>query len=134
MTRVEQLRKRADAERSRLSSGKVHYSTSDLKEDIINFHYQSGMSITALSRNLKVNSNSLNAWKKLYGTDATGYRWGKTVRYDVRTKCLAIADEIDNGLSTIAIANKYNITRQQYSSWKHKYKDEYRQHIESLLD
>ncbi len=90
----------------------------DFKQAVVDFHYSSGMHITTLSKVLSLHFTTVHKWKRLLGTGQTHAKYGETTRADLKTKALAVTDELDNGLTTIAIANKYNITRQQYGAWK----------------
>ena len=100
------------------------------KEAVIAYHYATGKSLTTVGHELGLGNGTAVAWKKLYGKEQTHVIHGRTTLPDVRTKCLAIADELDHGMTTIAIANKYNITRQLYYNWKTKYKDRYREFLD----
>ncbi len=95
------------------------------KKEVIEFHYESGMFITTLSEMLNLHFTTVHGWKRIYGTGQTHARHGNTTRADLKTKALAVTDELDNGFTTIQIANKYNITRQQYGAWKVACQDRY---------
>ena len=56
--------------------------------------------------------------KELYGVGQTHAIHGNSTRADLKTKALAVTDELENDMTTVQIANKYNITRQQYGAWK----------------
>ena len=115
------------------AAGMTPYTT-PFKEAVIAYHFSSGMVLREIAGKLNVGEQLAYRWKRTYGKDMTGYIHGSGVRYDVRTKCLAIQDELENGLGVIQIANKYKITRAQYYSWKSLFKDEYKVHIENMTD
>ncbi len=114
--------------------GKRLLYTLEFKQGIVALHYKTGRTLFSISKEFDINPAIIYPWKKAFGKDATGYIHGTKIRYDVRTKCLAIQDELDNGLTVIQIANKYKITRQQYASWKSKFADRYEEHIEHMTD
>ena len=100
------------------------------KKQLIEIHYATGQSLAVIAAATGVNVNSLYDWKKMYGTKQTHVIYGNSTAPDIRTKCLAIADELDHGMSTVAIALKYHITRQQYYNWKSNFKDRYKEYMD----
>ncbi len=100
------------------------------KKQLIEIHYTTGKSLPKIAVETGVNINSLYEWKKMYGTKQTHVIYGNSTAPDIRTKCLAIADELDHGMSTVAIALKYHITRQQYYNWKSNFKDRYKEYMD----
>ncbi len=106
------------AERETHTVGKGIPIPVKFKKEVIEFHYESGMFITTLSEMLNLHFTTVHGWKRKYGTGQTHAMHGESTQADLKTKALAVTDELDNGLSTIDIANKYNITRQQYGAWK----------------
>ena len=112
--RLETLR----AERLTYGAGKGAALPDSFKKKVLKHHYDSGMNLTTLAGKVGIHFTTLHKWKRVMGTGQTHAKHGETTRADLKTKALAVTDELDNGMSTIAIANKYNITRQQYGAWK----------------
>ena len=117
----------------RSAAGMTPY-TVPFKEAVIAYHFNSGVVLREIANRLDIGEQIAYKWKRTYGKDMTGYIHGSRIRYDVRTKCLAIQDELEHGLSVIQIANKYKITRSQYYSWKTLFKDRYKDHVENMTD
>jgi len=114
-------------------AGQTPYSTV-FKSALIAYHFKSGIALRELANKLSIGEQLVYKWKRIYGHDMTGFVHGTRVRYDVRTKCLAIQDELDNGLTPIQVANKYKITRSQYYAWKVLFKDSYKEHVDNMTD
>jgi len=118
MSTLETRLKKLKTDRESYGTGKGTTFSKSFRKAVVQYHYDSGISVENMAKSLNIHYTTVHKWKRLLGTGQTHMKHGKTTRADLKTKALAVTDELDNGMSTIAIANKYNITRQQYGSWK----------------
>jgi len=118
MSTYDKRLKKLQTKRTTYGTGKGVVFPDTFRKEVLEYHYDSSMGLTPLARKLDIHFTTLHTWKRLLGTGQTHVKHGETTRADLKTKALAVTDELDNGMSTIAIANKYNITRQQYGAWK----------------
>jgi len=112
-----------------LSDGKRMFEA-DTKKMVIQFHYQSGMSIPRLAQEIDINNENIYAWKRIYGIDQTAFVHGTMIRNDVRTKALAVREVIEGGKESQEIAIKYGVSTQSVNTWIRKYELNYK----SLID
>lgn len=103
-------------------------------KDMIAFHYTSGCSIEALHKEFKITSEILRSWKRKFGQDQTAYTFGKNVRFDVRTKYLAVKEMIESTIPVAHIAVKYRTTIVSLAKWKEQYGYRYQELIDVLPD
>lgn len=105
--------------------------TDELKKTIINFHYSSGMSIWKLSFHLDIPNPMLYEWKKVYGEGQTAFLHGRTMRNDVKTRCLAVKEVLDNNIEIETVANIYGVSPQTIKTWVTKHQNDYSHLIHS---
>lgn len=101
---------------------------------IVSLHYKAGVSFTVLLREFSLSSDLLAGWKRKYGQDYTAYAHGKQLRYDVRTKCLAVKEMMETTIPVTTLATKYNVSAAQLYNWKSSYKTAYQTLIDTLPD
>lgn len=113
---------------------KVQYSD-EYKSSIVKFHYKSGMSITAISEALDIHISLLSKWKRKYGSERTAFVHGQSIRNDLRTKCLAVKELVENKRANKeTLATKYNVSQQTIQAWYYKFKDNYNDLINTAID
>lgn len=126
--------KNTKTEPGRGKQGERRVFDEQLKKDIIAYHYESGMTPPNLGEALGIAQQSINQWKRKYGKQQTAFVYGKTLRHDVRTKCLAVQEVIDGGREHADVAIQYNVAVSTIGTWIHKYKNDYKEYIETLVD
>ena len=117
-----------------LASGAESKITKEFKHKVVAYHYKSGISITILARGICMAPSAMARWKKEHGTKKTGFIHGRTIRNDVRTKCLAVKDRLETDMTLQQIAMKYNTSTSTLFGWVSKYKYEYKEYIETIPD
>lgn len=116
------------------ADNKVQYSN-EYKSSIVKFHYKSGMSITAISEALDIHVSILSNWKRKYGSERTAFVHGQSIRNDLRTKCLAVKELVENKRANKeTLATKYNVSQQTIQAWYYKFKDNYNDLIDTAID
>lgn len=104
--------------------------TVEFKEHLIAQHYENNISLSKMARNLTISQSLLSKWKAQYGNERTGYDYGKSIRYDVRTKCLAVKDMVENGKTPYRISQEFKCSSNTSTGWYSKYKDTYTQYLD----
>ena len=125
---IEEIRKEINQMKS-TANGRIY--SEQFKKMIIKFHYSSGMTITSVATKTGLSTSLVNGWKRLYGYDHTAFTHGTKMRNDVRTKCLAVKEVIENNLKIETAANIYGVSVQSIKHWLGKYRDEYLSLIDS---
>ena len=103
----------------------------DFKDKVIQFHYDTGVSLRIISTTLHLSYDSVAKWKRRTGTERTAYVHGKRMRYDIRTKALAVRDFIENNIQVPDIATEMNVSKGAVYLWIEKYQDNYNQLIDA---
>jgi transposase-like protein len=101
-----------------------------LKKEVISMHYTLNIPMEQYSKMINVASTVLGTWKRNYGKEATAYRFGKGVRYDVRTKALAVQMYMEEAVTYMDVALKFNSSMMAVKRWVDTYKTNYKE----LLD
>lgn len=135
---------KADTEKSQERGYRITKYSDETKQAVLTYHYTSGkrlhaiavMIVNTLALNLSTATlaSTLNKWKRQLGMQQTAYRYGYTTRNDVRTRCLAIQECIEQGKSQSEIAQKYHVSQKTISNWMSLYRDTYKEYIEQLPD
>ena len=132
MRTISEWKKEYDAHAKAAAGGKISLP-GILKKEIISIHYETGTGLKALATAAGVSFISLTRWQKEYGQDdEVGFLSGSRLLLDVRTKCLAIRDNVEKSMSTREVAEKYNVSVATIYSWKTQYKDRYKEYIATL--
>jgi transposase-like protein len=103
----------------------------DLKQKIIDFHYDEGVTLSKLGVLINIDTGNLARWKRKLGGQKTAYVHGKRLRYDIRTKALAVRDYIENNVLVQDIAKEYECSTPTVYIWIHKYRDKYLEYIDA---
>jgi transposase-like protein len=104
---------------------------SELKQTIIDFHYDQGISLHQLGDHIDVDVSNLARWKRILGGQKTAYVNGKGLRYDVRTKALAVRDYVEKNILVQDIAREYECSNATVYTWINKYSDKYLEYVDA---
>ncbi len=107
--------------------------TAAFKEKIVAFIYQENMQVSVLSKLLTGHASNfaktLQTWLRRHGGDVSGFIHGKTVRLDVRSKCLIVKEYLEEGLDANRLSVRHKIPASTIFSWIQKYKDTYEEYV-----
>jgi len=126
MTAIENLQKLFDA----FQKDKMNKN----REAIINFHYDSGMSLTEMAKYIDIHYVTLLKWKKKYGFQKTAFIYGHHIRYDVRTKAIAVEQMVKYKKKPKEIAEEYDVSIATVHNWFSKFAGNYKDLIKNLPD
>ena len=100
------------------------------KHAVIEFHYESGMSKSKLTKLLELNSASFYEWNKKYrGNEQEGFSFGDTVRMDVATQAMAVKRHLENKEAKADLASEYHVSPATINTWVNKYEHDYEHRI-----
>jgi uncharacterized protein YjcR len=78
------------------------------------------MSLDSIGAKSNINAVTLYNWKRKEGAERTAFTHGKYIRYDVRTKSMAVK-ELAEGMSYEEVALKYYVSKQAVQNWERMY-------------
>jgi len=108
-------------------------NTTQLRENnyeaILKIHFENNVTLKKLSKDCDISYEALTYAKRKARKDVTGFFFGKSIRYDVRSKVLAVK-EVQAGALPQDIAQKYNVSVATIYNWMRKYS----KNQEELLD
>ncbi len=122
------LKKERDGMRT-VDNGKRRVFTIPFKKKVVEFHYQEGLKMSVISKDLEIDPVTLSKWKKEYGTQKTAYTHGRGVRNDLRTKALAVREHIEGEVSYTDLAKKYNVGKSTIWTWVDQHRHDYKELI-----
>ena len=143
MTTVEQLKARVDLAKANNSGRRINLTT-ELKEDIVSYSRMiNGISVTGLANIIGVSRGTLAKWRM--GKQLSGYKecyndrekevafkfGSNQIRFDLRTKCIAVRECLEDGTSKTELARKFKTTTQTISTWVGKYRDSYKNYVDA---
>ena len=97
----------------------------DFIKEFVDMHYRTGLPVNVMERDIGLTYNIAGRWKRKYGKQKTAFVYGKTMRNDVRTKCLAVQEYVERKARIIDLADKYRVTGTTITNWVAKHKDDY---------
>lgn len=103
----------------------------EIKKIIIEFHYRTGTSMRQIGAVLDIHQMQICGWKKRMGAGQTAFIHGRAMRHDVRTKCIAVKEIIEDNLKIETAANIYGVSVQSINTWLSKYREDYAHLVES---
>jgi len=106
-----------------------------VKKLMVQYHYESGRSISELANEFNLPYSQIAYWKNKYGFERTGFYVGERIINDVRTRCLAVKEYIENSEKPENLAQKYGV-RSKYTimNWVEKYIGTYQHYIDTMPD
>jgi len=109
----------------------------ELKKAIVDYTYTHNLSGRRMGILLTGNdsiTSTINQWKRKYGTEPVAIVHGRNCRFDVRSKCLFVADYIEGRKTYKQIEKENNIRHHTLKTWVYKYKKTYKEYISTLPD
>jgi len=134
MKTIEELIAEANVQRLIYKNkGRVEWPI-EFKKDVIDYMYSTGKYSTKMGTLLTISESVIFKWKRVYGTDKSGYVHGSTVRHGIRSKCLAVKRILDNNELRHSVAKDYNVKSSTISRWIDIYENNYQYNIDNLND
>lgn len=91
-----------------------------------------GMSQTFIAKQCGITQGTVSRWVKNTKQDIkVGFRYGRTIRYDVRTKCIAIKEYVENQVSIDDLAETYNVSGKTIYNWIKKFGTSYVNYLDA---
>ena len=107
----------------------------EFKQLLIQYHYESNKTISELANEFGLDYAQIAYWKKQFGYEPQGFYVGERVLNDVRSRCLAVKEYVENNKEPDELATKYGV-RSKYTiiKWVEKYLHTYQHFIDTLPD
>ena len=109
----------------------------ELKKAVVDYTYKhnlSGRYMAILLTGSATTASTINNWKRKYGTEPVAIVHGRSCRFDVRSKCLFVADYVEGRKTYNQIEKENNIRHHTLKTWVYKYRKTYKEYISTLPD
>jgi len=132
--RAEKRLKRWRKERRRARGNTIIYDD-DFKILLVQYMEVTGMSVNEAATEFNLYYSLVDSWRKKYGKYRSCYLHGGRKMNDVRTRCRAVKEYLEDGKSLEYLADKYGVKSPvSIAQWVDKYSKSYVYFMEVMPD